>query len=186
MMDKNKYLDKLGDRLDKLPLGELGKVLQKYEKYFEDAGEEREQDVIEELGPYKKLAVKIEEEYFANDDYFLIDIINDKREGISTVKIIVLILTVYIWAPLIAVTYIFNTALLLGGISLLFFGLFMIVVGIVTMFTSASTGLFFVGTGFVLIALGILVFIAGLVLFKLVRRAISSIFGKSKRGEDYE
>jgi len=183
MMDKNKYLDKLRDRLDRLPLGELGKVLQKYEKCFEDAGEDREQEVIQELGPYKELAAKIEEEYFSNDDYFLIDILNEKREGISTLRIVVLIFTVYIWAPLIAAAYIFTTSLIIIGLALVFFGLFIIVVGIMALFSSVPTGIFFVGTGFVLIALGILMFIAGLVLIKLVGKVIAFIFGKNKRGE---
>lgn len=186
MMDKNKYLDKLGGRLDKLPLGELGKAMQKYEKYFEDAGEENEQKVISELGPYKELAAKIEEEFFLKDEYFLKDKRSEKKNKVSIIRIIILILTFYIWIPLIIAAYIFEIVLLIGGLILGFGGLFLFIIGIMLLFTSVPTGIFFMGTGLILVAMGILLFLAGLVLMKLTRRAIAFIFGKKKRGDDHE
>lgn len=186
MMDKNKYLDKLGKRLYKLPLGELGKVLQEYEKHFDDAGEDNEQDVIGELGSYKELAARIEGEYFSKDEYFLDDIVREEKQSGSNLRMFILILTFYIWIPLILVAYIFEALLLICGVVSLFGGLFIIVTGIVALFSSIPTGIFFIGTGMVIIALGILVFLAGVVLLKLTGKAIAYIFGKNKRGDDYE
>lgn len=180
MMDKNKYLDKLEARLDRLPIDELGKVLQEYEKYFDEAGKENEQDLIDELGSPKFLAEKILDDYYYDN---LMEVESKKRKGSRT---LVLALTFYIWIPVTLVVYIFDTVLTALGSVAAILGLFVVISGIISMFSSIATGLFFIGAGLVLISLGILIFISGIVLYKISGRMIMKLFGKSERGEDNE
>ena len=49
-MTKNEYLDELRKELSSLPFSEQEDAVRYYEEYFDDAGEENEQHVIEELG----------------------------------------------------------------------------------------------------------------------------------------
>lgn len=181
MMDKNKYLNKLEARLDRLPLDKLEKVMQQYEKYFDDAGEENELDVIDELGSPKELANSI------LDDYYFDNLMEeDGKEPSGSKRGLVLGLTFYIWIPLIALVFLFDIVLVCVGGLLVISGVFVIISGIVSMFSSLSTGAFFMGAGLVMSAIGILVFIAGIVLFKLSRNFVLGLFGRSKRSEGYE
>ena len=179
-MDKNKYLDKLSSKLDALPLSELGKVLMKYERYFEDAKEE-EEELIEKLGPPKILAANIIEEYFSKNE-----VVTDASGNGVNKKILFLILTFYIWIPLVAIVYIIESVIILLGVALALIGLFFLIIGFIVLFSQASTGLFFAGSGLILIALGIMVFLAGEVLLNITSKAISNVLRKKNKEVDYE
>lgn len=57
-MNKGEYLSALASELQGLTEAERQEALFYYEQYFEDAGIEKEQEVIEELGSPKELAQK--------------------------------------------------------------------------------------------------------------------------------
>lgn len=58
-MNKNEYLNMLSQRLSVLPAEEYSNTMQYYTEYFEDAGVENENAVIEELGDVNQLAERI-------------------------------------------------------------------------------------------------------------------------------
>ncbi len=49
-MDRESYLKKLRGKLRRLPAHELNAALVYYEEYFDEAGVENEQQVIQQLG----------------------------------------------------------------------------------------------------------------------------------------
>lgn len=49
-MGKNEYLRTLARELRKLPKEEFDTAMDYYTEYFEDAGPEKEQEIIQELG----------------------------------------------------------------------------------------------------------------------------------------
>lgn len=58
-MRKDEYLNILSDRLNVLPADEYRDIMEYYREYFEDAGEENEENVIRELGDVEELAKRI-------------------------------------------------------------------------------------------------------------------------------
>ena len=59
-MTKREYLRNLQDALQALPYEDRNEALDFYENYFDEAGRENEQKIIEELGDVKVLAEKIQ------------------------------------------------------------------------------------------------------------------------------
>ena len=62
-MTREEYLAELAKRLEKLDEMERRDVIEYYEEYFADAGEEEEQAIIENLGRPKQLAMQIKAEF---------------------------------------------------------------------------------------------------------------------------
>ncbi len=58
-MSRKEYMEKLEQLLTNIPQSEKQEVLQYYEDYFADAGEEREEEVIAGLGTAEQLAERI-------------------------------------------------------------------------------------------------------------------------------
>lgn len=58
-MNKAEFLEQLREELADLPVEERGTALQYFSMYFEDAGSEREQDVIRELGTPRQVAADV-------------------------------------------------------------------------------------------------------------------------------
>lgn len=58
-MDKKQFLKELKEKLMCLPYDEREKALAYYEEYFDDAGEENEADVLNELGSVENIAREI-------------------------------------------------------------------------------------------------------------------------------
>lgn len=58
-MNRTEYLDELGKNLRRLPDKDREDAIMYYTEYFEDAGPEREQEIMNELGSPKELAKKI-------------------------------------------------------------------------------------------------------------------------------
>jgi len=61
-MTKREYMNKLADGLTDLAFEERIEALQYYEDYFADAGDDKEQDIINELGSPESLAEAIKNE----------------------------------------------------------------------------------------------------------------------------
>lgn len=62
-MDRREWLRKLQLELYKLPRGEIDDAIAYYTEYFEEAGPEREQEIIRELGDPAKVAAQIKADY---------------------------------------------------------------------------------------------------------------------------
>lgn len=67
-MDKNQFINELRNRLSSLPYDEREKAISYYEEYFDDAGAENEDSVINELGDIEKIAQEIIENSSSNAD----------------------------------------------------------------------------------------------------------------------
>lgn len=72
-MSKMEFLEELQHLLEELPVEERKEAIRYYESYFEEAGTEQEQIVLEELGSAKRIATQIIRDYKA-----------EKVEGIYT------------------------------------------------------------------------------------------------------
>lgn len=62
-MNKDKFLSKLKFKLSKLPEEDRENALRYYIEYFEDAGPEQEQEILNELGDPEQVAAQILSEY---------------------------------------------------------------------------------------------------------------------------
>ncbi len=66
-MTKFEFIKELEELLSDIPADERNEALQYYGNYFEDAGPEREQDIISELGSPQKAAASIKADLNANE-----------------------------------------------------------------------------------------------------------------------
>ena len=71
-MTRKEFIEKLRSEISKLPQEEIDAAIEYYEEYFDEAGKENEQEVLEHLGNPKKVAGQIKSEYavrlFDEDD----------------------------------------------------------------------------------------------------------------------
>lgn len=63
-MNKSEYLIRLSDALSELPIEEKENILDYYEEYFIEAGEDREEETVLELGSPQSLAGRLIREYY--------------------------------------------------------------------------------------------------------------------------
>lgn len=62
-MNRKEFINKLRKEISKLPEEEIEAAIEYYEEYFDDAGEENEKEVLDQLGSPKKVAGQIKSEY---------------------------------------------------------------------------------------------------------------------------
>lgn len=67
MMNRASYLKKLRGKLQRLPAHEIDAALAYYEEFFDEAGEENEQWVIQQLGSPSHVASQILADYALKD-----------------------------------------------------------------------------------------------------------------------
>ncbi len=168
-MNKESFLSQLKQKLTALSSEEREAALTYYEEYFNDAGIENEQSVINELGSVEKVANGILRE----NNYPVID--NNNTDNKSSVApsdskvssninygtIAILIIFYIILSPVIIPFFFAIFGVLLGfsiaGIGILISGFAVSITGIISMFLSPINGLLVLGVGFILLALGILI-----------------------------
>ena len=62
-MSRNEFMEELGRLLYELPIGEREEAIRYYESYFDEAGPEQEQVVLDELGSAERIAAQIIRDY---------------------------------------------------------------------------------------------------------------------------
>jgi uncharacterized membrane protein len=167
-VNKENFLFDLRKKLEALSSEEREAAITYYEEYFNDAGVENEQSVINELGSVEKIANGIlkennypiidnnlkEDKYINNDN-------NNNNVKIDYVSIALIILIFIILAPVIIPLFFavlgIMIGLLFGGIGILITGLVVSVMGVVTLFLYPLDALFILGIGLVMFSSGILV-----------------------------
>lgn len=192
-MNKKKYLRKLSRLLHKLPQEEREAALRYYREYFDEAGSENEQRIIEELGTPEKVAEEVLSSHAEGNGTTLA-----KKHGIGTLwAVIVAILAAPIALPLaitaivlilmlvivaLALLVAFFAALLgvgLGGIVALF--------GFPTIFFSDFTvALCSVGAYLFAVAVCLVLFALSILLVRLTFRALSALIRKLGRKKEHE
>ena len=181
-MNKREFIAKLRAELSKLPAEEVDAAIEYYEEYFDEAGPEREAEVIRELGSPKKVASQIKSEYAVK----MLD--QEKRptakKGLSAIWWILIGICS---APISIPLAIFLVAAVIGclaiGVSVLI-GLFVsvigfgaaaigsLVLGVLALPAAISTAVMFIGLG--LAGLGVMAALSVAVVLG-VRAAITAL-----------
>ena len=168
-MNKEVFLEQLRRKLTILSSEEREAAITYYEEYFNDAGPENEQSVINELGSVDKIVNGI----LKDNNYPIID--NGIKENsdnkyssneqaktninygmIALIIVIIIFLSPIIFPILIAVFSIM-IGLLFGGIGIIIAGISVTAIGIVALFLAPLNGLLILGLGLVLFSLGVII-----------------------------
>lgn len=164
-MDKAGYLKKLRSKLHRLPTHEIDAALIYYEEYFDEAGQENEQDVIEKLGPPSQVAAQILADFAIKD---LDAKPPSTKKNVSTIWLIILaILSAPLSLPLLAVavaliisvgaivfSFVISVIAIVG--SILLSGVVAFISGFFIITEHWPTALLFTGFGLVATGIGIL------------------------------
>jgi uncharacterized membrane protein len=164
-MTKDEYLNILQNNLENMPEEESRNILRYYREYFEDAGEENTDKVMEELGTPESLAQKVsfenadsdffQNKYAQNDSQYyntqsnaksnmqdnVQDRMGQKRSGGNKVLLIVLaVIGAPIWVPLAIAVLAVLFSMSVAVVSLLF-------AFVVTCVVLIGSGIFAIGVG---------------------------------------
>ena len=155
-MDKAEFITQLKRNLKKLPEDEIKNAIEYYEEYFNEAGEENEQKIIEELGNPANVASQIIANFAIKGTETLE---NSTSKGLSTLWMVILAtflspvaLPVAITIAALAISFIivifsviFSFAV--TGIALCIAGIFYSIISISLIAQDFATSIFFTGFG---------------------------------------
>ena len=180
-------MSELRERLDRLPSDEREEALAYYEEYFDEAGPDREQDVLRELGSPASVASRI---YADRAVKAARASPHNPRKGLSAIWFILLaIFAAPLALPAIGGLLGLVIAVLaavfgigIAAIALLVVGFVTFVSGFIGLFSMPATALVMFGAAFILWGIGKIVFtILGAVL-SIMSRFISWLFDRSAGG----
>jgi len=206
-MNRKEFMDRLEYLLQDISQRDRIDALAYYNDYFDDAGEENEQDVINSLGSPEKVAETIKEglglgEKPGEEDGNTTTTSDERSNqtsghGTDWGKIILIVLLCLVLSPILvpvggaALSIIIGipvaffallVALGAGGIGIAIAGVVVAVVGIGKLFISVAAGLSLLGSGFLLLGAGILGIIAAVwIAWKVVPWLIKGIAGFFRR-----
>ncbi|MFJ6265451.1 DUF1700 domain-containing protein [Lysinibacillus xylanilyticus] len=178
-MNRASFLKKLRGKLQRLPAHEIDAALAYYEEYFDEAGEENEQRVIQQLGSPSHVASQIMADY-ALKDLEATSTSTSTKKNMSAIWLIILaIISAPLSLPLlvVAIALIFSfgavifsviIAIIATVLSIFFGGIVALISGFFILTQHWPTALLFMGVGFIVTGLGIL-------LFPIVARLIKTI-----------
>lgn len=163
-MNREEYLKRLSFLLKDLPEEEIEDAIAYYEDYFEEAGEDKEEQVIRELGSPEKIAKMIRDSVQGNaqqGEYTEEGYSGWHMKGNRT-RNIILMIVILVFVGSWLIPGIFGITIgIIGAVfgscaGMLFGGLALAGAGIYKMFTTVPYGLLMLGGGFLMIAGGIL------------------------------
>ena len=187
----------LRHKLRKLPEEEIESAIDYFTEYFDEAGEENTQSVIEELGSPASVASKILADFAVKD---LTNHPNSAKKGLSAVWLIVLaIFASPIAIPLLIAVGALTFGLIVTGAALafsFFVFIFSLIIGGITSIIGGFTiitqhvpsALFFVGIRLTISGVGLLLFLpllstvknASIALAKLLKKLFDKLTNKQK------
>ncbi|MDD3239523.1 MAG: DUF1700 domain-containing protein [Lachnospira sp.] len=189
-MTKTEYLKALQRNLKNVPSDEVYNIMEFYREYFEEAGEENEAKVMEELGSPESLAIKASANYVIQDMEERDQTESSKKKPFSNLWVIVLaICGSPVWFPLViaGAAVLFAVIVTIGAVLFAFGvssaaatigGVVMVLFGIATLVVNVPTGLFAIGSGLLGAGVGIFLCIAAVYVFKGCRKLILAIAKK--------
>lgn len=177
-MSKKEFMEELQMRLGELPAEEREEAIRYYDSYFEEAGTEQEQMVLEELGSAERIAEEILKDYRAErtekkTESSGIYVTNKGLSGGALIAVILLVIITFpIWISVLATAFGLLVGLCgavvgivvgfgAGGIGCILGGVAAFAVGIIKTFTVPVAGA-------ALIAIGLLTFGAGCLMIAAV------------------
>ncbi len=163
-MNRQEFMNRLAAELSRLPKEEVQAAMEYYQEYFDEAGPDREQETIKELGSPAKIATQIKADYAVRQ----LDDTNGKqsaKKGFSAV--------VWVILGMFAAPVAFPVAIALGAVGLSIFisigaiifslllslvlvciaGVALVITGIASLSGSVAGGLLLVGVGLVAVGL---------------------------------
>lgn len=198
-MSREEYLQELWGRLsNRMPRQELENVMHYYEEYFEEAGSEREQDVIAELGSPAALAAQIMGEAPPQAEPVAPGGYPRPRRRWTTGQVVLAACLFPIWLPLLIAVFAVAVCLVAamfaavvgiaaGGIGAVVAGIFSIWCGFTQIFHNPATTIFFSGGGLLAAGVGLLLFLGGVALGKACSKATAAmfrpLFRRNQKGE---
>ncbi len=196
-MNKTEYLKELSNKLKKMPREEANEAVQYYSEYFEDAGAENEQSVIERIGSPEQLSKQIISECAIKS----LDVPKKTvKGGLDTVWIVILAICVApfafpaaaamvsaIGALVVAVVAITGSIFIIG-IALIFAGFISLYAAYWVIMTNVPVGILTIGLGLLLIGIGIVSTLGGIALARVMFLGIAALFKKviKKEGKNNE
>ena len=186
-MDRVEYIQRLEKKLGALPPEEHKSAIQYYEEYFDEAGPENEQKVIEELGPPEKVGAMIRANHAVQD--------MEKSNGSTgkSIKTIFVVMLAIFAAPIaipiafaifvVIASLVFSLlvvffSLFAAGISAAAGGFFTIIAAIFVIIQSPATFVFFTGTGLTAMAIGVALLIITIYICKISFSWLADMAGK--------
>ena len=197
-MNRSEFFKKLEQGLTRVSKEERDAALDYYNEYFDDAGLENEQAVIEELGSPAQIAARIK----ADSAVKKLEADNkpSMKKGISAVWLVILAIFA---APIALPLAIGAAALAIGLLAALigvvialvvsvaaFFigGVVVVISGIAVIATSVPTAIFSIGVGLLIlgisILLGILVVLAARGIFGGIAKGMNKQLKRKSKGDD--
>lgn len=164
-MTKNEYMKTLSHNLRRLPKEDFDRALEYFEEYFAEAGEENEEQAIQDLGSPEEAAKELITTLAAKN---VTEPPTTVKRGISAVRVGILgICAAPIALPLIAMLLLLALMLVLVifmcvlcvflfAVSLLASGIIATGGGLALIFSSFANGLATVGVGLVFIGIGLI------------------------------
>lgn len=189
-MNRQQFLSRLAAELRKLPKEEIEAALEYYNEYFDEAGPEREQEVIAELGKPEQVAKQIKADYAIRwmelDDFNHEGNAKRPRRGVATAVVWVIL---GIFAAPVALSFAIGIgavvfALIITIVALAVAGMgclaafvvcggAMIVLGIGGLLASFSSALMMIGAGLVFVGVSAALFFAvGIAAKSLIRATL--------------
>lgn len=198
-MNKTEYLSELSYKLRRLPSEEVREAISYFSEYFDDAGIENEQAVIQSLGSPDEVAKQIISECAIKS---LEQKPTTVKDSMSTIWVVMLAifaapfaLPVSILIAIFAVCVIFTVvifalSLLFSTIILVALGIISIAIGIVLLFINIPSSFLTLGLGFILTSIGILttycVFLLSKYLVLLTSKLLKKLIHNGTRRNVYE
>ena len=179
-MNKEQFLDELEKLLQDIDSIERDEALNYYRDYFEDAGSEHEQEVIDELGTPEKVAQTIKEGLDINEQENEEVIHHYNERNTRILRVIIVVLLVLLILPTIGGV---------GGLVVAAFGLFglwcalvALVVVAIKMFMDGliAGGLICLGVGLLLFSLSYLTSLMTVSIFKYLPQAFRALIDLGK------
>lgn len=191
-MDREKFLYELQARLlGRIPDQQLQAVMEYYNAYFDDAGPEREQEVLNGLGSPAQVARQILGERALKD--------MEQKENRGVLKTLGIVIMAIFAAPIalpvalalaimafVLVLLTVMAVLLVGvaGVCGIIAGVAVAVLGFQTLLTSWATTVYFLGGGLLTAGLGILLILVTLTLGRLCIRGFTRLAGRILRRKE--
>lgn len=191
-MDREKFLYELQARLQgRIPDKQLQAVMEYYNAYFDDAGPEREQEVLDGLGSPAQVSRQILGESALKD--------MDRKESGGVFKTLTMVILAIFAAPIalpvalviaalavVLVLLIVLAVVMVGvaGVCGVAGGVAVAVIGFRAILTSWATAVYFLGGGLLMVGGGFLLVLATLALGRLSIRGFIRLAGRMLRRKE--
>ena len=184
-MPQNEFINKLRDSLKMLPQEDIDSAVSYYEEYFDEAGEENIQSVLDELGSPSAVASKVIGEYSLKE--IESEKSEDKKPNDSSLKLLWIVLIAFLVSPIaiviVPVAFAFLVtifavlfAFFMVGIALSVTSIATFIGSLFTLFIHFPTAIFLLGASLFIASIGVAFVLVGWWVIRSVIRLMTKIF----------